>query len=97
MDEFRLGLLNQMGQNRSRVRRHRAPWFFGLACTPVAVALAWFLGVLLLPAGILVAGWGMTLHRVSRNNGRELHRLLGQALVLAGIAVAAGGAWSRFG
>lgn len=97
MDEFRLGLLNQMGQNRSRTRRHREPWLYGLACTPAAAALAWFLGALLLPAGILVTGWGMTLYRHSRNNGRELHRLLGQGLVLAGIVVAAGGVWRRFG
>lgn len=97
MDEFRLGLLDQMGQNRSRARRHREPWFFGLACTPVAAALAWFLGVLLLPAGILVAGWGMTLYKHSRNSGGELHRLLGQALVLAGIVAAASGVWLRFG
>lgn len=92
MDEFRRGLLLQMGENRSRTRRIRGPWFYGVAGTIAAGALLWLFALRLLPAGILVASWGMTLFRNSRVNGSERDRLLGQALVLAGTIVAALGA-----
>ena len=93
MDEFRRGLLLQMGANRDRTRRRREPWLYGAVGTILAFALVWALGALLLPAGLLVGGWGLTVFRLSRLNGRERDRLLGQLLVLAGIAVAAAGAW----
>lgn len=96
MDEFRLGLLNQMGQNRSRTRRYREPWLFGVACSPIAAALVWFGGGVVLAVGVFIAGWGMTVHRLSRNNGSELRRLGGQLLVLVGLIAAGIGAWLRF-
>ena len=97
MDVFRLGLLDHMGQNRSLTRRHREPWLYGLASTPVAGVLVWLEAGVLLPAGIFVAGWGMTVFRTSRNNGSELQRLGGQLLVLVGLVVTGIGTWRRFG
>lgn len=97
MDEFRLGLMNQMGQNRSRTRRQREPWFYGVACTPVAALVVWQQAGFLLAGGILVAGWGMTVYRHSRISGRELQRLGGQLLVLLGLVATGVGAWLRFG
>lgn len=93
MDEFRRGLLLQMGANRDRTRRRREPWLYGVSALPVAAALVWLTGARLLPAGVLLAGWGLTVFRRSRLNGQERQRLLGQTLVLAGIAVAAAGVW----
>lgn len=97
MDEFRRGLLLQMGANRDRTRRHRAPWLFGAAGTVLSFALVWALGAIVLPAGLFVGGWGVTVFRLSRLNGRERDRLLGQLLVLAGAAIAAWGAWRVLG
>src|SRR5690242_18014240 len=93
MDEFRRGLLMQMGENRSRTRRAREPWIFGAVGTAGAGAIAWFLGLILVPAGLFVGSWGYTMFRNSRIKGSERDRLLGQFLVLVGSVVSLVGAW----
>lgn len=93
MDEFRRGLLLQMGENRSRTRRAREPWIYGALGTIGAGAFVWLLGLILVPSGLFVGSWGYTMFRNSRVNGSERDRLLGQALVLAGAIAGVVGAW----